>query len=332
MAEAFVGDIGGARGSRYEVVAAKEYGDDRLVRDGERGKCEHLQNVRLEHPDDKMFVCVDDRRVELEEYRLSTSGSHIIMRGKLDGKDDCKVELDGSRASVRFGRDYLIEGMRKEGDDILVRNIQSKNQKREHRIYLEHFEEPDRPSLNQFGRPEMLEHVKIFDRPKGAEGPYQFVLDRPTQNEICRLLADAEERRGAHERDKLKGDIAEVLAPNLLELAGWERIKRHPFNKTRKDGVSSNGTDWLLWDSEHKLSIEETKWYERRTDAIKRAAPQVGKDFDDYPYYRGSKIEGGYIVIVDWKMDDSPFKVYVKKVRPKDEMRKWTRLKRSKNF
>jgi hypothetical protein len=160
-AEAYVDDIGGEKGSRYELLEAWKVDEDRLVSEFERGRCEHLENVRLEHTDEKMFVVVDDRGVELTDHRISTSGAHAVLRGDLDGDDRCKIEFDGLRASVKFGRDYPVEGMRMEGDELVVRYAQSRNEKHEHRLYLEHPQEPERPLLNQFGKQEMLEGSRV---------------------------------------------------------------------------------------------------------------------------------------------------------------------------
>jgi hypothetical protein len=318
-AEVYVGDIEGAKGSRYEVVEAKEYDEDRLVRDFERGKCEHLENVRLEHTDGRMFVNVDDRRVELEEYRLSTSGSHVIMRGKLDGEDNCKIEFDGRRTSVRFGRDYPVEEMRREEDELVVRYVQSKNEKHEKRLYLEHVEEPEKPSLNRLDSQEMRESVKAFDHPNRIEGAYQFTMNQLMQNEMQRLLDDAMKRR-ENEYDVVKGEIGERLVPNLLELAGWERIKRHPFNETRKDGASANGSDWLVRTPDRKIALMEVKWYKDSEDAIRKATSQIADDFREHKKCMGMKIEAAYIAVMEWDVDDRPAKVFIKRVRPLEEL------------
>jgi hypothetical protein len=320
-AEAYVGDIGGEEGSRYELVEAEKYDEDGFVKDFERGKCEHLQNARLERIEDKMFVEVDNRRIELQDYRLATSGSHVVMKGKLEGESDCKFEFDGRRASVRFGRDYPVEGMRMEGDDLVVKYAQSKNEKHEHRLHLEHLEAPERPSLSQYGRPEMLEHVKALDHPERVEGLYQFVLDRAVQTEIRRLLDKEERIAGENARDKLKGDIGEILTANLLELSGWERIKRHPFNDNRKEGVSANGPDWLILTPNQKQVIMETKWWNDSTRAEARASLQVEKDFEHKSKRQELGIVGAYVAIIDWKIDDNPMKIYVKHVIPKEELK-----------
>jgi len=316
-AEVYVGDIGGEKGSRYELVEASRYDEDGFVKDFERGKCEHLENVRLEHANEKLFLNVDDRRVELEDYRLSTSGSHAILRGKLDGEDGCKIEIDRRRASVRFGRDYPVEGMRMDGDELVVRYAQSKNEMHEHRMYLEHLETPQRPSLNQFDKSEMLEHVEMFDHPERIEGVYQFELSKDTQNEIRRLLAEAE-GRGENEYAHMKAEISERLVPNMLELVGWEKIERHPFGEKTREGASARGTDWVMWTPDQKLAMMEIKWYENSEDGIRKGESQVAKNFDEGHSYRDSKLGAAYIAIVDWKVNDDPVKVYVKRVRPKE--------------
>jgi hypothetical protein len=322
-AEVYVGDVGGEKGSKYELVEAMEYDEDRFARDFERGRCEHIQNVKLEHVEERMFVNIDDRRVELEDHRLATSGSHVILRGKLDGEDGCKIEFDGRHSSFKFGRDYPVEGMKMEGDDLVVRYSQSWNEKHERRLHLEHLEAPERPSLNQFGREEMLDHVKMFDRPEGITGLHQFVIDRETQSEIRRLLDDAK-RRGGKQYEATKAEISETLVPNLLEVCGWKRIERHPFSTKDKDGVSANGTDWLMQAPDGKVLLMEVKWYQNREDAIRKASTQVEKDFLQHREDSHWRLEGAYIAIMDYYEESAngrPIRIHILRVRPKEELK-----------
>jgi hypothetical protein len=270
-----------------------------------------------------MFVNVDDRRVELEDFRLNTSGANVILRGKLDGEDSCKIEFDGQRASIRFGRDYPVEGMRMEGDELVVRYAQSRSEEHERRIPLEHLQEPDRPSLNQFAKPEMLDHVKMFDYPERVEGMYQFVLDKDSENEIKKLLVDASQR-GENDYGMMKAEISERLVPNMLELVGWERIEWHPFNTTEREGADAPGTDWLLRTPDEKVVLTEIKWYENTRDGIKKAKSQVEDDFRDHKDDPHLKLDGAYIAIVDYDEDNRdgrPIRVHVLRVRPKEDLR-----------
>ncbi len=316
-AEAYVGDISGEKGSRYELVEAREYNEERMVRDFERGKCDHLQNVRLEHDEGKMFLNVDDRRVELENCRLSTSGSHVILRGKQE-ENSCKIEYDGRKASVRFGRDYLVEGMEVKDDVLTVRYAQSRNEKHEKRIHLEHLDAPERPSLGQFDKEEMKEHVKMFDHPEKVEGLYQFVLDASARQEIVRLLEEAAER-GKNEYALMKAEISERLVPNLMELVGWERIRRHPYNESDKDGASANDVDWLLRAPDRKPAITEIKWWADPSRAESRGMVQLSEDYEANRACQGEKV-GAYLMIMDWKGDETPIRVYVKKLEPRENL------------
>ncbi len=321
-AEAYVGDVGGAKGSKYELVEAKEYDADMLARDFAMGRCEHLQNVKLEHAEDKMFVIVDGRRVELEDWRLATSGSHVILRGKLEGEDSCKIEFDGRHSSFRFGRDYPVEGMRVKGDELSVRYAQSWNEKHEKRVHLEHLDAPERPSLGQFDKEEMKEHVKMFDHPERISGLYQFTLDGESQAEIKRLLDDAD-KRGGKQYEAMKAEVSERLVPNLLEVCGWKRIERHPFSTKDKDGASANGTDWLMQAPDGRVVLMEVKWYENRNQAINKATRQVGDDYRDHENDPDVKLEGAYIAIMDYDSDsghDDSIRIHVLKVRPLEEL------------
>lgn len=317
-AEAYVGDIGGGKGSRYELVEARGVDEDRVVSDFERGRCEHMQNVRLEHEEGRMFLNVDDRRVELEDYKMSTSGSHLVLRGKLEGEDSCKLEFDGRRASVKFGRDYPVEGMNVKDDVLSVKYEQSRNEKHEARLQLEHLDAPERPSLNQFDQPQMLEHLRVLNRPPGNEGMYQVSLDKPSRDEIGRLLAEAPDY------GMMKAEISERLVPNLLESLGWERIERHPFAKTKKENVGSSGTDWLMRDPDGNMVLVEVKWYENRRDAVRKAASQVNDDFQIHKNDSNLDLRAAYIAIVEYderSMNDKPMKIHVLRVVSKEDLR-----------
>lgn len=206
-----------------------------------------------------------------------------------------------------------------EGDNLLVRYAQSRNEKHERRLYLGHLEMPERPPLNRFDRPEMREHVKALDHPPRIIGAYQFKVDNVVRNEI-RVLQDETMKRGKNEGDLMKAEISERLVPNLLELSGWERIKRHPFNETRKEGASANGADWLLRTPDGRVALMEVKWYGDQEDAVRKASSQVADDFRENKQYKGLKIEAAYIGIMDWGVDDHPVKIYVKRIRPTEEL------------
>ncbi len=317
-AEAYVGDIGGQKGSRYELVEAKEVTEDALTRAFERGKCEHLENVKLEHQDGKVYMNVDGRGVELSDYKMATSGSHLVVRGKLEGEDSCKLEFDGRRASVKFGRDYPVEGMKLEKDELVVKYEQSRNEVHEHRLHLEHLAAPERPSLNQFDKPQMLEHIQALNRPPGSDGMYQIALDEPARREVEGLLADAPDY------GLMKAEISERLVPNILESLGWERIERHPFSRSRKDSAAANGVDWLMRDLDGDTALVEIKWLEDRRNGIRKAAAQVERDFRDCGEDSGFDIKAAYIAIVDYdeeNRENKPMKVHVLRVADKEGLR-----------
>ena len=315
-AEAYVGGIGGAKGSKYELVEAKGVDEDKMARDFERGKCEHLQNVRLEHEDGKMFLNVDGCQVELEGYKMSTSGSHLVLRGKLEGKDDCKLEFDGHRAAVKFGRNYPVEGMRMEGDELVVKYVQSKNEVHEHRQSLDHPDIGDRKlSLGQLDTPEALRLARLLDAPEGTDGVYTFAVDKRLQESVRSILEGAVEE-GTRRYGVVKGEVGEGLISNLMNLAGWERIETHPFNETRKVGVTGNGTDHVFRDPDHKLSISESKYWGQIESALKRGEIQVGAYYDRRRKYQGEEIERGYVMAMDWNLNDDPIRIHVRLVRP----------------
>ena len=314
-AEAYVGDIGGAKGSKYELVEVKGVDVDKMVRDFERGKCEHVQNVGLEHEEGKMFLNVDGHRVELEGYRMSTSGSHLVLRGKLEGEDSCKLEFGGHRAAVKFGRDYLVEGMRMEGDELVVKYVQSKNEVHEHRQSLDHPDIGDRKlSLGQLDKPEALRLARLLDAPEGTDGVYTFAVDKRLQESVRSILEGAVEE-GTRRYGVVKGEVGEGLISNLMNLAGWERIERHPFNETRKVGVTGNGTDHVFRDSDHKLSISESKYWGQIESALRRGEIQVGAYYDRQRKYQGEEIERGYVMAMDWNLNDDLIRIHVRRVR-----------------
>jgi len=313
--EAYLGKGGDYEGHELQLVMAGGYSEGRMVQDFNERKCEHLGNVKLELGDGEMVLAVDGRKIPFDDRRLSTNGSEAVLKGKIGDESDFKVSFDGNRTTARFGRGYPVDGMKMEGDELVVSYSQSRNERHEHRMYLEHLETPERPSLSQFDRPEMREHVKMFDHPERVEGEYQFVLDQEARDEI-RTLLDGALRKGDKQYDLMKAEVSERLVPNLLELAGWERIKRHPFNDTKKEGASANGTDWLIRTPDEKEAIMEVKWWGDTVRAESKGVLQVTKDFETKSKDEGPRITDAYVAIVDWEVNDEPTKVYVKRVRP----------------
>ena len=318
-AEAYVGGIGGKEGDKFSVAEASEYTEDRFVRDFERNKCEHFENVRLAREEDRLFVEVDNRRVGLEGHRLSASGHRVVLSGKLHGDADFKVEFDGRRESVKFGRGYPVEGLRIEKDELVTRYAQSRSEKHEHRAYLEHLD-TSRPALNQFDKKEMRNQVWVKGNPETDEGTYHYVLGKPAQDEIGALLREPP-GLGHREFGLIKAEINERLGPNLLEMSGWERIERHPFSRVRKDGASTNGTDWLVRTPDRDLALMEVKWWEDFSMAEKKGESQVAKDLRDHPHYKGERIVRGYVATTEWNIDDSPMRIRIKRVPREGEQR-----------
>jgi hypothetical protein len=241
------------------------------------------------------------------------------MRGKMDGEDDCKIEFDGRRVSVRFGRDYPVEGMRAEGDELVVAYAHSRSEKHEHRHLLNTLQADDwGSSLGRLDQPEALKHVRLLEAPEGTDGIYTFGVDRSLQESVRSMFEEAL-NEGRRRYGTVKGEVGENLISNLLTLANWEAIERHPFNERKKDGVSGNDTDHAFWDPERRLSISESKYWGNVEGSLKRGEIQVGAYYDRQRRYNGREVERAYVMAIEWNLNDDPIRVHVKRVRPKEE-------------
>jgi hypothetical protein len=264
-------------------------------------------------------VEVDGRRVELERHRLSTSGHQAVLSGKLGGGEELKIEFDGKKERVRFGRGYPTEDLHVQGDALVVNYTQSVAEKHNRRIQLESVEsEGRRLSMRDLGKPEALALVMQANSPEGNGGIYTFQVDRRLQESVRPILDSAMERGPAAYRTA-KGEVGELLIPNLMTLCGWKEVGRHPFNETMKDGVTANDVDHAVWDRDHRLSIIEAKYWGQIDQAIKRGTIQVGAYYDRQRLYDGKMVERGYVMVMDWSLNDDPIRVHVKRVRPKEE-------------
>ncbi|MDG6898924.1 MAG: hypothetical protein JRN24_04200, partial [Nitrososphaerota archaeon] len=189
-AEVYLGSDLDHAGHEFQLEMVESYSEKKIVEDFNEHKCEHLDNVRLELEKEDVFLNVDGRRIPFEDRQLVTNGSEAALKGRI-GDDDFKVSYDGTGSTVRLGRGYVVNEMRTEGDALVVNYSQSRSEKHDHRVYLEHVDEPERPSLGQFDKTAMRDHVREYDHPERIEGEYQFVLDGDAQREIAALLDDA---------------------------------------------------------------------------------------------------------------------------------------------
>jgi hypothetical protein len=313
-AVAYVNGIGGEVGDRYSLVDARSFDIDRFTELFDKGRCEHLQNVTIEHEEEKVFVAVDARKVELEDWRLSTSRNQVVLGGKLGGEDEFKISYDGRKETMRLGHD-VVQGIRVEEDALVISYSQRKNEKHDHRLYLEHAEAPERPSVGHFAKPQVLEHVHAFEHPNIIEGEYRFAIDGELTNEIQSILSN-EAAWGEKHVDRMKAEISERLVPNMLEFTGWERVKHHPFNETRKESASANGVDWLVRTPDEKLALLEVKWWGNATRAESKGSLQVTRAFKARREFEGEEIVGAYVAVMSWDANAKSIRVYVKRVRP----------------
>ena len=159
----------------------------------------------------------------------------------------------------------------------------------------------------------------MIDTPKAIEGLYRFSVERSLQDSGRTILGEAY-KRSVNDHRSVKGEIGERLAPNLLTLCGWENVERHPFNETKKEGISGNGPDNVMRDPEGNLSIVEAKYWNQVESAKMHASSEVARHFDTNPEYNGERIRCAYIAVMDWNMNDDPIQVFVKRVRPEETL------------
>ncbi|MDG6941295.1 MAG: hypothetical protein JRN34_00005 [Nitrososphaerota archaeon] len=136
-AEVYLGRSGRGDGG-FRIVRANRYGYADFVEDFERKKPLGLQNVRLGTCGDSLMLDVDGSRIGLSETTMSTFGSMVCLRGRLERSPLLiKFECDGMSATARFKEHPMIELMQVQGDELEIRYAQSKDEKHTFRMKIQ---------------------------------------------------------------------------------------------------------------------------------------------------------------------------------------------------
>lgn len=119
-----------------------------------------------------------------------------------------------------------------------------------------------------------------------------------------------------------KGDISEGIARCMLSISGhWDEVADHPF-AIRGEGSRRRGPDSLQrLRSSGELYYFEFKWWSTKVEALARfeAKRQALRDCINHPTYKGEKIIGAYIGLLEWDVRRKEIRLNVERVLLEDE-------------
>jgi hypothetical protein len=119
-----------------------------------------------------------------------------------------------------------------------------------------------------------------------------------------------------------KGDISEEIARCMLSMSGhWDEVADHPF-AIRGEGSRRRGPDSLQrLRSSGELHYFEFKWWSPEVEALARleAKRQALRDCINHPTYKGEKIVGAYIGLLEWDVRRNEIRLDVERVLLEDE-------------
>ena len=293
--ELHLGSAGFAVGDEVEVVGGRRYDVKTFVEDYRAHRMRELANFELELENGTLAAEVDEKRVTVERHWLTAHGLKVALKLEL-GRDRklVKVVFDGGSVEARLGNsDSILElGAAEGGAD--VRYLRRAGQTYVMRLT----EKPSPTAFDHLGW--LAGKVRVVERPPGLQGIYGL--------EMSEVRGWVREKLNGTRKDsayvRLRGDIGEEIVKNALRDLRVELLYDHPWSALPpRSGSLRHGPDLMArcLDSGRAVYIE-VKWWEDVFEAFKRGSERVRQYVRSTPTWKSTKLDGGYIAALDWKL------------------------------
>jgi len=158
----------------------------------------------------------------------------------------------------------------------------------------------------------LLGGIRVVERPNVSQGVYLLGMSEEIR-EITRQKLNETVDGKAYAR--LRGDIGEGVVRLLLPRMRMELLYDHPWSDlSHRLGSLRHGPDFMANCQDSGLAVYvEVKWWENVLEAFRRGGERVGYYVHNTPVWRGIKLDGGYIAVLDWKLGKTA-KLWVERV------------------
>lgn len=298
---------GAAAGDIFRLLRVRRYQIDDFVKDFRDWRGHPFSNVGLAADMKRVFMTVDGRRFVISAPHLTAFGLEVAMTGRIEPTmKEVTFRSDGSAIEGSFFAYKKIVRMRALNEGLEIVYHTGPGDERTFHVYLDRFD-----------KSRLYGQLKLVSPPHTATGHYLAEVAPEFAAYVRSRLASSS---GTFRWSREKGDIAEEVVCKILELSGfWKEVARHPFD----------GGGWKLYDSNklgpdsvlrlmtaRQLSYFELKWWEKfKHQALRDARKQVAEDLLLHPCFRGERVGGAFIGILEWDTRRTEMKVFVERVR-----------------
>jgi len=302
-----LGGAGFAVGDMMEVVGGRRYDVGAFVEDFRAHRLSELANIELGLEGGRLVALVDGKQVPVEKHWLTTHGLKAALKVEL-GYDHrvTKFVFDGTTVEARFGNCDPILEWSAAGSGVDVRYSRGAGQ-----AYVMRLEQ-EPPALIVSSLNWLARGVRVVERPSTPEGMYLLEMSEAVRETARQNL---NETRGGTAYARTRGDIGEEIVRLSLQDLGMELVYDHPWSElSPRYGSLRHGPDFMVRCQGSRLVVYvEVKWWEDILQAFERGTERVRYYVHNTPAWKGLKIDGGYIVALDWKLTKTA-RVWVERV------------------
>ena len=302
-----LGSLGFVEEDEVEVVSGRRYDVGGFVEDFRVYRLNELANVELGVKGGSLMASVDGKRVHVERHWLMAHGLKAALKVELGhGHRMMKFVFDGSSVEARFGNSDPLLEWSAIGGGVDVRYSRGAGQ-----AYVMRLDQGHLPKVAHSLR-WLLGGIRVIERPNVSQGVYLLGMSEEIR-EITRQKLNETVDGKAYAR--LRGDIGEGVVRLLLPRMRMELLYDHPWSDlSHRLGSLRHGPDFMANCQDSGLAVYvEVKWWENVLEAFRRGGERVGYYVHSTPVWRGIKLDGGYIAVLDWKLGKTA-KLWVERV------------------
>ncbi len=293
-------NVGAKRGDKVEVTGASKRTVKDFVDDFEKRKGEELRNVRLSLAGEKLYLEVDGKRFEAKAYQQDASRLRRYLKVEVEPfQRGFRFWDDGEKITAKFGDSWTIQSFTANDKGLGIRYQMGS------RTINSNFLSPsDKTVLDgDFLLPEEISpKTRILSRPASIEGSLAFENDAELHSYVYGRLTQAM-HMSLSKYNEERGDLGEDMGIAMLRNSAMEEVMRHPFSKENPGrGAHRRGTDVLMRDGDGRLILFEIKWRIDPDVAMKEGLEEVKKRQHAEKEYKGERISGAYVAVLDYSM------------------------------
>ena len=292
-------NVGAKRGDKVEVTGASKHTVKDFVDDFDKRKGEELRNVRLSLEGEKLYLEVDGRRFEAKGYQQDASRLRRYLKVEVEPfQRDFRFWDDGEKITAKFGDSWTIQSFTANEKGLSIRYQMGS------RAIIGSFLSPSDKTVLDEGilrtdgisaEVKMISELGLIERSHTFENSvslHNYIYTRLTQATSISESKYLEER----------GDLGEDLSIGVLTKFSLVEVERHPFSANPGRGSHKPGTDVLMRNTKGELVLFELKWHRNPDAALGRGHRELRERKSKEKEYKGERISGAYIAVLDYKM------------------------------